>query len=267
MPAIQLGRLKIQAARLASDYAQPAAFVSSLENLLDFYADRTHRPGQSGTPHPLMPAYNVPAPVLRMVIAELSPLIKQDPGGGLILADELWRRDNLECRLLCASVLGLVPIQGLEGVIVRTKTWLKSEIEPRLVESVLRQGLALLRQNSPDSYVDLVEGWLASPSLIEQEVGLRAMLPLLEDTTFNNLPVVYRMLNPYVRLIHDNLRSALLAVLDVLILRSPQETAYFLRQNLSAPESADTPWVIRKVLKKFPTELQVSLRRSTSGQP
>lgn len=266
MPAIQLGRLKIQAARLAEEHARPAAFVTNLENLLDFYADRTHRSGQSGTPHPLLPAYNVPAPVLRQVLAELTPFIYKDPQSGLSLADELWVRDNLECRELSAAILGHVPVQAQDGVISRARTWLKSEMEPRLIESVLRQGLASLRQNSPAGYMELVESWLSSPNLIEQEVGLRGLLPLLEDDTFNNLPVVYRLLAPYVRLVHTSLRPALLAVLDRLVLRSPQETAYFLRQNSTAPESADTPWVIRKVLKKFPPDLQANLRNAAAGR-
>lgn len=266
MPAIQLGRLKIQAARLAEEYDQPAAFVKDLENLFDFYADRTHRSGQSGTPHPLIPAYNIPTPVLRQVLAELTPFISKDPQSFLILADELWRRDNLESRELSAGILGHVPVQALDGVISRARTWLKSEMEPRLIEAMLRQGLSMLRQNSPVRYMELVEGWLSSPNLIEQEVGLRGLLPLLEDEAFNNLPVVFRLITPYVRLVHTRLRPALLDVLDLLVLHSPQETAYFLRQNSSAPESADTPWVIRKVLKKFPQDLQANLRKAAAGR-
>jgi hypothetical protein len=73
------------------------------------------------------------------------------------------------------------------------------------------------------------------------------------------------LLTPYVRVIHSRLRPALLSVLDALIERSPQETAYFLRQNLSTPESIDTPWVIRKLLRQFPREVQDSLRKAMSS--
>ncbi len=265
MPAIQLGRLKLQAARLADDFVQPAAFVSNLDNILDFYADRTHRSGQSGTPHPLLPAYNVPAPVLRQVVAELAPLVKANPQAGLNLADELWKRNNLECRLVTASLLGLVPAEAGEMVISRVKNWLEVETEPRLIEALLRQGLAPIQQETPGRYMALLEAWLASPNLPEQEVGLRGILPLLETDSFHNLPVVYRLLTPFVRVAHDRLRPALLTVLDALIERSPQETAYFLRQNLSTPESIDTPWIIRKVLRQFPREVQDNLRKAMSS--
>jgi hypothetical protein len=265
MPAIQLGRLKIQAARLAGDFAQPAAFVSNLDGILDFYADRTHRPGQSGAPHPLLPAYHVPAPVLRQVLAELEPLVGSDPLTGLKLANELWKKNNLECRLLTTAILGMVPSRHAEDVIARVQDWLQAETEPRLIEALLRQGLAPTRRENPARYMALLEAWLGSPHLPEQEVGLRGMLPLLENDAFDNLPALFRLLTPFVRTVHSRLRPALIAVLETLVERSPQETAYFLRQNLSTPDSLDTAWVIRRLLRQFPHEIQGNLRRAMSS--
>jgi len=54
MPAIHPARMKIQVARLGEKIRQPEVFVRELHNLLDFYADRTHRPGQFGEPPPLL---------------------------------------------------------------------------------------------------------------------------------------------------------------------------------------------------------------------
>jgi hypothetical protein len=264
MPAIELGRLKIQAAQLANDFTRPAIFASNLEGILDFYADRTHRPGQSGTPHPLLPAFNVPAPVLRQIVIELAPFVGVNPQAGLILADELWKRDNLEYRLLTASLLGLIPVEAAEGVVTRVQAWLVSETEPRLVESLLRLGLAPLRREKAGYYQAMLENWLTSQNLQENDVGLRGILPLIESESFDNLPVVYRLLTPYIRTIPARLRPALLEVLEVLIDRSPQETAYFLRQNLNTSASVDTPWIIRKLMRRFPVEVQDSLRKAMS---
>ena len=79
MPAIQLARLKIQSVRLAENFADPHTFARELRGLLDFYAERTHRPGQVGEPPPILPAYNVPPQVMRQVERELSPIAIQDP--------------------------------------------------------------------------------------------------------------------------------------------------------------------------------------------
>ena len=50
MPAIQPVRLKRQSALLVEQFNNPAAFIRSLHHLLEFYADRVHRPGQAGEP-------------------------------------------------------------------------------------------------------------------------------------------------------------------------------------------------------------------------
>jgi hypothetical protein len=60
MPAIQPARLRQQAALMVEHFDQPAAFVRSLHHLLEYYADRAHRPGQAGKPPALLAAYNVP---------------------------------------------------------------------------------------------------------------------------------------------------------------------------------------------------------------
>jgi hypothetical protein len=75
MPAIHPARLKIQAAQLVERFSTPHSFVSRLHDLLDFYANRAYRPGQSGEPHPLLTAYNVPRPVLHQVERELIPRV------------------------------------------------------------------------------------------------------------------------------------------------------------------------------------------------
>ena len=265
MPAIQPARLKIQAVRLTDDFTQPAAFISKLDDILDFYADRTHRSGLAGTPHPLLNAYNVPAPVMRQLLAELAPLVINHPQAGLDLADGLWQRENLECRLIAASLLGVAPREYADEVVSRVQIWLQTETERRLIEALVRQGLELIRKDVPAKYLALLETWLASPDLSQQEIGLLGMLPLLENDSFSNLPVLFRLLTPYIRVVHTYLRPALLSVLDALAERSPQETAYLLRQNLYTPDNSDTAWVIRKMLRRFPQEIRDSLRKSMSS--
>ena len=143
--------------------------------------------------------------------------------------------------------------------------WLQTETERRLIETLLRHGLGSIRQDLPAKYLALLETWLASPDLTQQEIGLLGMLPLLEDNSFTNLPVLFRLLTPYIRLVHAYLRPALLSVLDAMVDRSPQETAYLLRQNLYTPDNPDTPWVIRKMLRRFPQEVQDNLRKAMSS--
>lgn len=256
MPAIQLSRLKIQAARLAELIPTPEIFVRSLRTILDYYSDRTHRPGQSGEPPPLLPAYNVPSPVLRHILRELIPLLSTNQSQGLALCDALWVQEQFECRIMAARILGLLPVDPLEPVYERIRAWVLED-EDRVLNELLAQGLTRWRQEAPTSYLIHLTEWLKSPSFKEQTVGLKALLPLIEDRSFTNFPVLYKILNPLVRVAPSQIRPDLLPVLRCLAKRSPKETAFLLRQNMTAQ---DTPWLTRRLLAEFPSELQQSLR-------
>lgn len=265
MPAIQPARLKQQAALVAEHFDNPVAFVRSLHHLLDFYADRVKRPGQSGAPPPLLRAYNVRPPVLRQILQELLPLAEEDPQAGLALCEALWEQPYLEFGLLAAGLIGQIPPRPPEPVLERIAAWLKSNPEQRLIVALLNQGLARLRQEDSQTLIALVESWLADENLFTRQLGLQALLPMVADLGFENLPAFYRLIQPLARSVPPLLRPDLLEVLAALAQRSPKETAYFLRQSLAMPHASDTPWLIRQSLRAFPLEIQDSLRSAVRG--
>jgi hypothetical protein len=260
MPAIQPARLKVQSARLAITYTQPGEFVRGLHGLLDSYADHTHRSGQSGTPPPLLSSYNPPIPVLRQIWQDLRPLVITDPQAGLVLCDALWAEPYLEHRLLAAQVLGQIPIELAEPVTERLRAWANSNLEEHLVQALSDQGMACLRHHAKEQIFNLVQEWLDAPNISTRQLGLQTLIPLVEDASFENLPGIFRLLAPYLRIAPSKLRPDLLAVLAILAHRSPQETAFTLRLALTQLENPDTPWLIRHLLTEFPLELQKSLR-------
>lgn len=262
MPAIQLARLKIQIARLGESFSQPAAFVSGLHNLLDFYADRTHRPGQSGKPSPLLTAYHVPPPILRQILLEITPRIEADPDSSLALLDELWKQPYLEFRLLAANLLGMVPVIPPEPVVNRLQEWVSSETEDKLIETLLNQSIARLRTENRNRFFDLIKGWLNSTDLREQQLGLRAILTMLNDPSYDNLPYLFRLLTPLTRTAPARLRPFIIEAYRILAQRAPTETAYFLRQSMDLPESPGVPWVARQILQDLPKENKDSLREA-----
>ena len=260
MPAIQPARLKNQASDLAAKFNQPAIFVRELHALLDKYTDHTHRSGQAGEPSPLLGSYNAPSPVMRQVWYELARMIKLHPANILPLCDALWAEPNYDLQLLAARLLGQVPIEPAGPVIDRLQSWVHSGLDKNLLDGLLEQGLKQFQQDAPDQYLELVSAWLASSDLSLQQVGLRALLPMIDPSGTENLPAIFRLLTPYLRVAPSRLRPDILATLIALTHCSPSETAYFLRQNLSAPDNPDTPWLIRQVLNEFPMETQAGLR-------
>lgn len=260
MPAILPARLKQQAALLAEHFDDPAAFVRSLHHLLDSYAERVHRPGQAGSPPPLLTAYKVRPQVLRQVSQELVPLAKANPEAGLALCDALWEQSIFEFRLLAASLLGQIPCTPPEPILKRIQTWIQPDVETLFVEALFSQGIRCLRCEHPGDVINLAGGWLHEKDLFHQQLGLRVLLSFINDSQYENLPAFFRLVQPIVRAAPARLRPDILEVLVALIRRSPSETAYFLRQTADLPNSPDTPFLIRQLVHDFPVEMQPGLR-------
>ncbi len=260
MPAIHPARLKLQAAILAEHFDDPSTYVRSLHHLLEAYAEHILRPGQVGEPPPLLAAYHVRPPVLRYILRELIPLAQGDPVSGLALCDALWERPYLEFRLLAAHLLGQIPCDPVEPILGRLKSWIKPDVETRLLDALFTQGMSCISRCNPLALTSLADQWLKRNDVFYQQLGLRLLLPLVSDPRFENLPVFYQLIQPLTRSSPAQLRPDLLDILAALAHRSPNETVYFLRQAATQTNSPDTPFLIRQVRNEFPPDQQESLR-------
>jgi len=180
----------------------------------------------------------------------------------------LWAEPVLEFRLLAASVLGQVSVQPLEDVLSRVDAWAKPSTERRLVLALIDDGLVSLRSTLPERYLDQVEHWLSASQSFYRQLGLQALLPLLSLAEFKNLPHVMRLITPLARLAPSGLRPDLLAVIEQMAIRSPQETAFFLRKNLDFKnDSPGAVWLARHSLVYFPSETRSMLRQALREEP
>jgi hypothetical protein len=260
MPAIQPARLRQQAALLVEHFDQPAAFVRSLQHMLEFYADRTHRPGQAGEPAALLAAYNVPPPVIRQILLELTARAQGAPAAALALCDALWSKPYLEFRQIAAGLLGQIQPQPVDGVLLRANSWLTPGLELRLVDLVMERGLAGLHTAAPERLLDQAGAWLLSANIHSQHHAFRLLLAWAKEARLKNLPSIFRLLQPYCRQVPAALRSDLIELLLILARHSPHETAYMLIQNLQGPDNPDTPWLSRQILNQLPEDARQSLR-------
>lgn len=260
MPAIQPALLKKQVAFLVQKVDKPPVFVRELHRLFEFYADRAIRPGQAAKNRPLTAAYKIRPPVLRHIIQELEPLVNDYPKQGLELCDALWNENYLEFRLLAGILLGLIPVSASAGILERIEKWTQPNLEAQLMTALFDNGLKRLKEQEPLSIIQLTKDFLGSSQVFQQQVGLRMLKPVLADTNFENTPAFFRILQPFILKIDSKLRPDLLEVIAILAQRSPQETAFFLRESLKLPDNPDTAWIIRHSLEHFPARLQTSLR-------
>jgi len=260
MPAIQLARLKIQVTELLVYFDRPTDFARELHELLGFYADRTRRAGQSGKPKPLIQAYNVPRQVMRRIQSDIEHMVVNDPEKALLLADHLWDDSWYECRILAINILGMLPLESPSHVVIRLQSWGKNCRDDALLDALLKDGAFKIRVETPDEYQLLVEDWLSDTEISSRKLGLRALPALVLNPAFENLPILYRLLAPLIRESASALETDLLSAVRALGQRSPQETAYFIKQNLTASHKSGLAVITRRSLDVFPPDLQDSLR-------
>lgn len=255
MPAIDIARLKIQAAVLVEKFDQPSAFLKEMHQILDFYSDRTMRQGIVTSPVSVLPAYHVPQAVLRQIEMELGPLAATFPEQAMTLTDNLWKDGYLESRLLASALLGRIhPETPL--LLERVTAWVSRSRDNKLRLALLSTSLARIRKESPSRFLLMMRGWL-DPDLPKMWANaIHAIIPLLEDTTFQNLPPIFTLLSPVVKNMPSIMQNDLADLIKALYIASPVETTYFLRQVITGASSPQLPVTIRRILPQLPVNLR-----------
>lgn len=260
MPAAELSRLRAQINGLIAQFKDPVALRRGLRDLLEMYANWAYRPGKALQPQPLLPSYRVPPLVMQQLELELSRTCQEMPVEALAVVEELWRDGYLEPRQLAAMLLGAIPISQAEAVLAKICAWAQPAENFRMIDTLFRCGTISIRHSAPEQLTPVLEEWLTASAIETQVMGIRALIPLIEDMQFANLPIIYRLLGPLVQNATPGLQTELQSALEALVRRSPTETAFFLRQSLGVTAQPATARMIRRCLPLFDVGLQTSLR-------
>lgn len=259
MPAIDLARLKKQAAQLADLFDQPDALVRALHNMLEFYVNRSLREVDAVAPSSVLETYRTPPVILRHIEIELAPLAASNPGAALALADRLWDEGWLEMRLLAAALLGRLPPRE-ERLLPRLTAWTMQVRDPSVRAALLDASLARLRKETPERFLLLVGEWLKPERTRMWSNGIQALLPLVNDPGFHNLPPVFDMLEPIVEAAPGTLQSDFADLFASLHRVSPAETAYFLRKTIANSPNRVTAVTFRRISPSLPPQLAEKIR-------
>jgi hypothetical protein len=228
MPAIDLARLKKQTAQLTDLFNRPEEFVRAVHGMLDFYVNRSLREVDSVAPASVLETYRTPSVILRSIETELAPLAVENPDQALDLADHLWDEGWLEMRLLAASLLTI--------------------------------SLVRMRQETPDHFLVLVGEWLNPERQRMWSNGIQALLPLIQDPSYHNLPPVFDLLTHVVEAAPGTLQSDLVDLFQSLMRASPTETIYFLRQVITNSPTPMTATTFRRISPSLPPKLAEAVR-------
>ena len=258
MPAVDIARLRIQSAAVTDHFDNPEQLLRALHDMLDLYADRTRRPGRLTSPVTVLPAYNVPTPVLRQLETDLGFQGEERPGELLLLADALWRDGYLETRLLAAYLLGRIPPGGDEFM-DRLTDWVGGTREPNVRRTLLSVGLSRLRRENPEQFLRLMSRWVNPIRHKMWSNAIQALLPLLSDPDFDNLPVVFDIVRPIIETAPATLQNDVADLISGLYDASPTETTFYMRQIATFSSHPQTRLNLRRILARLPEGLQEML--------
>lgn len=259
MPAIQPVRLKRQIALLGDVFTQPEQFVRRLHELLDHYTDRTLRPGQNLVRLPRLPHYRIPAPVMRQLRVDLEQWSSQaGPESTLRLADALWQNGYYETRLLAVELLEYAGQEDAAELQSRLHSWIQPKEEEQILQALLEVG----KTHLGEGWLVFARTWLGDDDPQVRSLGIRALHGLAADPTYQNIPTIFSLLNPFFQDVPVSLHPEVTELVLLLATRSPAETLYFLRRVLiTSPDQALTR-LVRRCLPAFGPEDQKRLREA-----
>ena len=259
MPAIRPAQLKIRVTDLVENFDSPKVFISGLNDLLDYYSDRTRKPGRGGGKLSLLRAYNVSKQVTKQIESILKKKLITNTELALVIADLLWDENWLECRILALTILGWLSPNPPKMIIKRLESWSHESGGDQILDASFSSGLSRLWLDSPEDAFSLLESWLTSTDRATRKLGLRVLPPLVSDPSFTNIPRIFRLVAPYIQKVSLAPDSDVLNVVRVLAQHNPQETAYFLRRNLALSENPGIYALIRQSLDAFSSPTRQSL--------
>jgi len=266
MPAIDLARLRKQANRLADFFFLPDEFMKHLREMLDFYVNYTLRTKENVAPGSNLKIYRTPPAVLTHIENELRATAEANPHFALELADVLWDEGALETRLLAAFLLGRIPPQE-ERLLPRLTAWTQQIRDPHVRSALLSTSLTRMRKETPNQFLALVREYLHPGRSQTWSNGIQALLPMIADTSFANLPPFLDMVEPIIEEAPSTLQNDLTELIVTLYRASANETIYMLKHILTHSQNPMTAVTLRRISSSFPPPLKKELHDLLRPQP
>jgi hypothetical protein len=181
----------------------------------------------------------------------------------------LWDEGALETRLLAAFLLGRIPPQE-ERLLPRITAWTQQIRDPNVRAALLSTSLTRMRKETPDQFLTLVREYLHPERTRSWSNGIQALIPMIADTDFENLPAIFDIVEPIIEEAPSTLQNDLTDLIVALYRASASETIFMLKHVLSNSQNPMTAVTLRRISPNFPPPLQKELRsllRTTAHTP
>lgn len=261
MPAIHIAKLRKQAVELAEYFFEPERFDFHFTQLLDFYSNRTKKPGKPKSSATRLKTYEVQDPIIRAVLTEIEPFATQDPVAALSLACLLWEKLVLEKRIMAIRLLGILPQEDSRSTVKLIEKWVKNNHDDQLLVEFSSHPLLKLHLSHWKLYLTHLNKWLGSENQILIRLSLTSISKMLNERDIADLPPIFKLLTPYFSDPPFKLRSLLSPILKSLTRQSPDEVMYLIRQiyDSKSKVSRNFKWLLNQNKDFFPESYQDSI--------
>lgn len=256
MPAISPARLKKDVAQLIGIVGEPELFDRELEHLMEFYADRTIRPSQTGMPASLLPAYHVPRPVLREIEVNLSRYAAVDADGALRLGHRLWTQGYYEYMLLAVRLFERLPGTHTGAVLRNLKSWAQTTDDEELLEEIFR----IASERDVADLMNFLETLLEARLPALNATALVGLTAVARHGAADAIPGVYKLTGLAMQNQALERRAKMVTLVQALAERTPAETAFFMRQQYLVSMRPEIGRLLRHCLTYFPEDIRADLR-------
>ncbi|MHC1772256.1 MAG: hypothetical protein AB9907_11060 [Flexilinea sp.] len=266
MTAVNLLQLRKQINGLLWTFMDPEAFRINLKQLIDQYTNLSYKPGKGAVTSIQSSELHVPPLVQRELELELYQTVREHPQSALNLCDHLWLDPNPEMKIVASRMLGNIPIEFLDEILLRIEKWAKGQPETYSEKVFLQNASVTIRRNEPDRLMSKAREWCGNESVKDQSIGLHLLIILADDPVYINLPAIFKSLEKILLNTPAVLQSDIVDLLMILLDRSPIETSFFIRRNLENSPSKSVIRASRKLLPYFPEAskpvIEVLLRKA-----
>jgi len=240
--------------------------MKHLREILEFYVNYTLRTVENVAPGSNLKTYRTPPAVLTQIQNELRLKAEENPHFALELADILWDEGALETRLLAAYLLGRIPPQE-ERLLPRITAWTQQIRDPEVRVALLTTSLTRMRKETPNQFLALVREYLHPERSRSWSNGIQALIPMIADSDFENLPAIFDLVEPIIEAAPSTLQGDLTDLIVTLYRASASETIFLLKHILSTSENQLTSVTLRRISPDLPPSLQRELRHILRPQP
>ena len=262
MPTINLNRLHDQIQDVLAHVDDPTRFSRKVLDVLEFYADRSKRPGSVAGSLESRNVLNVPKPVLRELKRAIETLPIEETENWVEMAGYLWEAGYREHRYIASVILGL---RADEDMLELAEQWAEQSHDSYELVEVSSIGLRQYRLSHPDTFYGAISRWLNTDSQKVRHLGLLSIQHVLEEGGNEVVPVVLSLLQGASGWASGSSWKTLRSLIENLALSSAPETARFLLKEIEN-EPHNSRRLIQTSLMYFPEvqkhRLEETLKKS-----